>query len=171
MPLQTKGTWDNLRDQLGMLAGGLQHLLGLGGVHAHARLGENVQSPFQGGQGDGAMQIRPGADDDGIDVRVRQQLLPVGIGARHAEFAGNGAGGFRPAIAHRHDVHVRLFAQAGDMAQARVGSGADNPDADSFVRHGNLDIIHDRRYNASEVTIIVGEAAFSVRPAVFPVWR
>ena len=36
------------------------------------------------------MQVRPGADDDGVDVRVGDQVLPVGVRARDVELAAHG---------------------------------------------------------------------------------
>jgi len=40
--LECRGRRDDLGDQVGEQAGGVQHLVGFLGVHGHAGLGENV---------------------------------------------------------------------------------------------------------------------------------
>jgi len=80
-------------------------------------------------QGNRAVQIRPGADDDGVDIGVGDHVLPMFEGARDAELAGDGGGRFRPAIADRDQLYVRQGQEAGDVPQAGVGAGADQADA------------------------------------------
>ena len=65
-----------------------QHAMGLGGVHAQAGFGQDVLAGVQGGQRDGTVQVRPGADHHGVDVGVGDQVFPALEGARDAELAG-----------------------------------------------------------------------------------
>ena len=54
-------------------------------LQAQARLGQDVLAGLQRGQRDRAVQIRPGADDDGVDVRVGDEVFPALGGARDVE--------------------------------------------------------------------------------------
>ena len=64
--------------------------MGLGRGQAQPRLGQDVLAGLQGRGRDGAVQIGPGADDDGVDVAVGNQFLPVAVGARDAELPSDG---------------------------------------------------------------------------------
>ena len=46
----------------------------------HAGLCEHMLASSQGGKGEGPVQVRPCADDDGINVGVLYQLPPVASG-------------------------------------------------------------------------------------------
>lgn len=136
--LESVGAGHDLRDQPLLLAGGGQHAVGLGGVHRHARLGQHVLAGFEGRQGDRAVQIRPGADDDGVEVRVGEQVLPALVGARDAKLARRLRSRDEPPVADRDDLNVGQGAQPGNVPQPGVGPGTDEADAQSAVSHGNL---------------------------------
>ena len=87
LPFQPVGTRHNLRNQTWVAPGGSQHAMGLGGVESHACLGQHMFAGFQGGQRDRAMQVRPGPDHHGIDIRIGDKVLPVWEGPPYAEFA------------------------------------------------------------------------------------
>jgi hypothetical protein len=44
-----------------------QHPVRLGCVHGHARFSHDVLAGFEGRERDGAMQVRPRANDDGVN--------------------------------------------------------------------------------------------------------
>src|SRR5262249_60233615 len=55
-----------------------------------------------------------------------------------AIFAGAGRGRIRPAVAHRHDVHVRKGLEAGDVAGPGVIARPDQTDAQWICCHTML---------------------------------
>ena len=89
--------------------------MGLGGVHGQASLSQDVLARFQGRERDGTVQVRPGADDDGSDVPVLDDLLPVLIDAGHTVLTGDGGARFGPAIAHGQQLHVLNGLEAGNV--------------------------------------------------------
>ena len=74
---QAVGAGDDHRRQLGTLARAVEHPLGLAGVHRHPGLGQDVLAGVERRQGDRAVQVGPGADDDGVDLVVVDQVLPA----------------------------------------------------------------------------------------------
>src|SRR5581483_871468 len=138
VPLEAEGAGHDLGDEVRVLAGGGEHAVGLGGAEAQPGLGQDVLAGGQGGEQDRAVQVGPGADEDGVDVGVGDDLLPVGVGARDVVLAGDGGGGLGPAVADGDEVDVRQGEQAGDVPRARVGAGADQADAEGGVGHGVL---------------------------------
>jgi len=136
VPLEAKWAGDNLRHQLRVTLGRLVHAMRLGGVHAHARLGEHMLAGLERSQGDRAVQVGPGADDHCVDIRQGHNCLPVRADDRDIVLAGYRHAGFVSAIAHRHDLDVGTGTKSGDMPQARVGAGADQPHAQSCMSHG-----------------------------------
>ena len=103
--------------------------MGLGGVETEPGFGEHMLAGLQGGQRDRAVQIRPGADDDGVNVAAIDQFLPVFIAARNAKLTGGGGRGSRPTVTHGHDFDIRECPQAGDVPQLHVGPDADQADS------------------------------------------
>src|SRR5262249_52866436 len=136
--LEAERAGDDLGDEAGRPAGGGEHAVRLAGVHAHACLGQDVLAHLQGGEGDGAVQVRPGAGDDGVDVGVLDEVLPALEGARDAVLPGDGGGRFRPAVADGDDLDAGEGPQPGDVAGAGVAPGPDQADADALGRHGAL---------------------------------
>ncbi len=90
---------------------------------------------LQGGDGQGRVHIGPGADADGVDLAVLDDLQPVGRDPGDGEFVGHALAGFNGAVGHRHHLHARLVAQPGDMHRPGVAAGADDADANGLVRH------------------------------------
>jgi hypothetical protein len=78
-----------LGDASGVSAGRLQHAAGLGGVHGHARLAQDVLAGVQRGDRDGAVEIGPRPDADCVDGRVGDQVLPPVEDPRNAELTGD----------------------------------------------------------------------------------
>ncbi len=108
---------------------------GLGGIHGQPGLGEDMLAGLERGQGNGAMQVRPGADDDGVDLVVGDQVLPLGECAGNAKLAGHGCRGLWPAIANRDNVDAFLGQQAWNVPQTGIGPGADQTDSQSLSCH------------------------------------
>ena len=75
------------------------------------------------------MQVRPGANDHGVNVTVGDEVLPAVEGAGDAEFAGGGGRRLRPPVAHGHDLDASDSPQAGDVPEAHVAPGPDQADA------------------------------------------
>ena len=91
----------------------------------------------QGGQRDRAVQVGPGADDDGVEVRIGDQVLPVLEDLRDAVLSGDGLGRGRPPVADGDDVHVREGPEAWDVTGPRVGPRANQSDAE-MLRHDGV---------------------------------
>lgn len=108
--LEAERAGHDLGHEMRALLGGPQHATCLGSVHAHPCLGEHMLAGFQCRQRDRAMQIRPGADDDRINVRARHHLLPVVVDVEPAVLPGDGGAGLGAAVAHSHDLDVRAGA-------------------------------------------------------------
>ena len=107
------------RDQLGIAFRGGEHFLGLGEVHRHAGLAENVFARFQGGDGDGRMHVGRRADPDDIEIREREEVRPVlhGRGVRRvflAELLRALVGGIRDG----HDLDFVMLLQSGQVPPA-----------------------------------------------------
>jgi len=52
-------------------------------------LGQHMLARVKGGQRDGTVKIRPGADHHRVNFPVVDQLFPVRIDARNVKLAGN----------------------------------------------------------------------------------
>ena len=124
-----------------MQAAGVQHLVGLVGVHGHSRLGEHVLAGGQGCQYQVAVHVGPGADADGIDAVVVEQVGPVVVYRGDFELPGDALPGFAAAVSHGDDLDVALFPEAGDVAQTSVGTGPDQADADHSVHHQTVSFL------------------------------
>ena len=137
---QVEGGRHKLGDEIGARLGGGAHLAGLGGVHGHARLAEDVLACFEGGDGEVAVHVGPGADADGVDVGGGQKGGRVGLDAGDAELLGDGAAALLAAVADRDELDLAGLAEAGNVTQLHVAAGADEADAQGgFVRgHGEL---------------------------------
>ena len=124
-----------------MLARRGEHPMGFGRGHRHPRFREDVLAGFECGQRDRAVQVGPGADDDGVDPRVGDQVFPAVERARDAELAGRRRRGLRPAVADGDDLDLGDRPQAGDVTRSGVGPGADEADAqrghDPFTGYGH----------------------------------
>ena len=119
---------------------GFQHLAGLGGGGGHAGLGEHVLAGLQRGNGQRAVHIGPGADADGADGLVLQQLLPTVVDGGDVELVGHHLPGRAGTVGHRGDFDACDLVEAGDVAVAGVAPRADESDSDAFVSHDVLRI-------------------------------
>ena len=109
---------DELLDQLGRSARGLEHASRLGDVHGHARLAEHVLALLENRPRDLAVGVGPGADADRVDVRGPDELTPIAVDARDAELLrGLFARCFRP-VCHRRQLHPGLSAELGNVMLA-----------------------------------------------------
>ena len=126
---------DDLGDQLRAQPARVQHLVRLVGVHGHAGLGQHVLPGFQRRQHQVTVHVRPRADADRVYGIVVQQVNPVVIDLGDFVLPRDALAGFAAPVGHRHDFHVALFAEPGNVAQPRVGSGPDQADADHSVHH------------------------------------
>ena len=133
--LQRLRSRDNLRDQIGMQAADVQHLVGLVGVHCHAGLGQHVLAGVQRGQNQVAVHIGPGADAYGVYAVVVQQVNPVVVYRGNLVLGGDTLAGLAAAVGDGDDVHVALLTEAGDVAKTGIGPGPYEADADDSVLH------------------------------------
>ena len=125
---QAVGAGDDHRGEVGPLARLVEHPLGLAGVHRHPRLRQHMLARAQRRQRRGAVQVGPGADDDGVDRLVVDQLLPAAVDPGDVELARDAARRFAESVADPRDLDTRDRAEAGDMPGARDRAGADDPD-------------------------------------------
>ena len=89
----------------------------------------------QGCQHQVAVHIGPSADAYGVDAVVVQQLAPVVVDFGDFVFGGDALAGLAAAVGDGDDFGAALLAEAGDVAQAGVGPGANQADADDSVLH------------------------------------
>src|SRR5215475_14934208 len=104
MAFEAERARDDLANQIGVLARGSEHAVRLGSVHAHARLGQDVLAGVEGGEGYRTMKIRPGANDNGIDLGIANDFFPRRAGAWDVKFARDGGGRFGAAVADGDDL-------------------------------------------------------------------
>jgi hypothetical protein len=130
MDTQSEGAGNNMTNQMRIQLAGFVHLPGLGSVERHAGLAEHMLAAVDRGESHWAVQVGPGANDDCIDTRIGDEILPVVESPRDVELARCRCGRFRAAIADRDDFDLRTGPQARDVTQTRIRSEAD--DADSY---------------------------------------
>ena len=131
-----EGGRNDLRDQVGALAGGGQHRAGLRGAHGHAGLGEDVLAPGQGAKGDGAVHVGPRADADRVGVVGIDQVRPLVVDRGDAELVGDLLARRAAAVGDADDLDAILGLEAGDVHEPGVGPGADDADSNRCVAHG-----------------------------------
>jgi hypothetical protein len=103
--------------------------MGFGGRHGHAGFGQDVLAGREGADRDGAMQVRPGTDDDRIHVRIGDQVLPLVKRPGNAELPSRSGCRLGPTVADRHDFDAANGLEARDVPEAGVTPGADQTDA------------------------------------------
>ncbi len=131
--LEPEWTGHDLAHELRMLSRRGEHLVGLRRVQAHACLGEDVLAGSQCRQRDRRMQIGPGADDDGVDVRVVDEIFPGGEAAGNGEFPCHCRGGFEATVGDGDNLDVRDSAEARNVPGFHVRACADEADS----QHGS----------------------------------
>src|SRR6202011_1423107 len=78
--------------------------------------------------GDRAMHVRPGADDDRVDLLVLDQVLPAREDLRDIEFARHPRGRLAVQVADSRDPDARDRRKSGDVTLPGDLPGADDPD-------------------------------------------
>ena len=142
------GRRHDLRDQVRVLTGRVQHHVSLVGVHRHARFAEHVLVALQRVQRGRAMQVRPRPDTDGIGVIGLDQLQPVVVDLGDAELTRHAFPGLAGAIGDADDLHVLDRPKARDVFCARVRARADDAETNpiSCVLHASLPNAHHREW-------------------------
>src|SRR5262245_52839893 len=82
-------------------------------------------------QGHRTVQIRPSANNHGVDVRALDQFLPVLADSRNAKLFGSSLGRLAAAITDADKLDASLRLEVRNMAAARVRARANNANADS----------------------------------------
>ena len=133
-----EGVWGghDLGHQLGPAPARGQHGARLAGVHRHARLAQHVLARRQRRQRDGAVQIGPGANHDGVAVVGRHQLRPALVHRADPELLRHPLRRRTTAVAHADEFDVRLLQQPRQMPAHRVGPGAHHADPYLAGSHG-----------------------------------
>ena len=132
---RSKGAGTSCATRSGRASEAGEHLARLAGVHGHARLAEDVLARFEGGDGEVAVHVGPGADADGVDVGGGEEGGDIGLDAGDAELLGDGATARLAAVADGDQLDLPGLAEAGDVAQLHVAAGADEANAQGgFVR-------------------------------------
>jgi hypothetical protein len=127
--LEAEGAGDDLGDEMGMSPCCVEHATSLGGVEGQSSLSEDVFAGFEGSEDDGAVQVGPGADHDGVEVAVGDEVLPMLVSAGDGEFAGDGGGRSRSAIADSRQFYAWNGEEPGNVPQAGIVSRSDESDA------------------------------------------
>ena len=123
------------RDLVGVGAGGPQHRAGILGAGSHPGLGQDVLAGLERADRDRRVEHRPGADQDRVELRVRDELLPGRIGAREPELIGRATRRLLGAVGDPDQLDAVDGAEARDVLARDDPAGADDPDADG-VGHG-----------------------------------
>src|SRR5690606_5508661 len=103
--LEVHRRWHDLSDEVRMAPRRLEHGPRLDGVHRHARLDEDVLAGVEGSDGVFGVPVRPGADTDGIDVRIAEDGVRLRVDVRDAELVRDALPTLLGAIADGHDRH------------------------------------------------------------------
>ena len=128
---------DDLRDQIGTHSGGFEHGASFLRVESHAGFGQHMFTLRESGEGNRGVKIRPGADDNGIDLGVLDGFLPMRVSAGNAEFLSGTLRGFRRTIHDPDDLDPVNRLQLRYMHFAGVAAGTDDGDSDD-VLHGGI---------------------------------
>ena len=120
---------DELSDQVRGAARRLEHGVGLGGVHGHARLAEHVLGARERGDGHGRVQVRPRPDADRVGVVRFDELSPRIVDAREAEFLGGALARLARPVGDAHDLDAGLGSQIRDVVLARVRPRSNDSDS------------------------------------------
>ena len=132
---EPEGAGDDLLDQVGILMSGLQHPVRLFRVARHPGFRENVFPGCQRRTGDLAVKVGPGADADGIDLRIGDQFVPARKSLRDAEFFRSAGRRFGRAIGDPDKLDVRKSAETGHVSLARIFACADDSDPHALLSH------------------------------------
>ena len=89
----------------------------------------------QGGERDGAMEIRPSPDHDRVGVRIGDGVLPLVVDAGNAEPIGDALGRFARAVADADDFDARDLLEQRDVFGGRVRAGANDADSYGLIVH------------------------------------
>ena len=116
-----------------MRAARRQHLFGLRGVVRHPRLAEHVLARRERGRGELEMAVGPGADADGVDGGVVEQLLDALRDARDAVFRGHGLAARARAVDDVDDLDIIDLAKAGNVSQPLIAACPDQADSEGHV--------------------------------------
>ena len=85
------------------------------------------------GRGELEMAVGPGADRDGVDGGVVEQLLDALRDARDAVFRGHGLATRARAVHDVDDLDVIDLAEAGNVSQALIAARPDQADSEGHV--------------------------------------
>ena len=91
----------------------------------HAGLAQHMLARRQRRTVQRGVHVGPGADHDGINIGVIDDLAPD-VGGRHAAGLGGSSGGAQGAVAHRAQLHPGDLQQVWDVAQLGVAPRADD---------------------------------------------
>jgi hypothetical protein len=130
-----KGLGTIWADQLRPIAGGGEHLARFGGVHRHAGFREDVLPRLQRRQRDRAVQIRPRADQHGVQIGVGHEIGPPLVRFGNAELRRRGRRGLRPPVADGGNLHIGARPQPRHVPELGVASQTDDPHANHLGSH------------------------------------
>ena len=116
-----------------MRAARRQHLFGLRGVVRHPRLAEHVLARRERGRGELQMAVGPGANADGVDGGVVEQLFDALRDARDAVFRGHGLAARPRAVHDVDDLDIIDLVEAGNVSQALIAACPDQADSEGHV--------------------------------------
>ncbi len=140
--------------QLAGLAGGVQHLLCLGGIDCHGLLAHDVLARVQGVHGDEAVGAVGRADVHHVDGFVLQQLAVVGIHRRvgRAVVLLCFAGALLNDVAERDHLHTRYLPERRHMLAVSNSAASDNADPHGlFVSHRKNSLLIKIKFSMSGV--------------------
>ena len=138
IPGQRERRWYDLADQVGELARCIEHFVGFVGIHCHAGFAQHVLVVLQSCAAQRGVHIRPSTDDDGIDIFVIDDFMPLSADLWDAEAVGDALPRLSSAVADADDFDPVELLQFRDMHVDSVGAGADNADPNQILCHGRL---------------------------------
>ena len=110
--------------------------MGFAGVHRHSRLAQHVLARSEGCHGQRAVHVGPGADANGVQAFVLQQLFPIVVNGRDIEGVGDTLSRLPAAVGHGANLDASGAMEPGNVPVAGVSSGSNQADSDGFDGHG-----------------------------------
>ena len=90
-------------------------------------------SGIKSSTGHGTMHVRPCPDHDCVDFWRGDQFLPGCEPRGDLEFLGDSLCGLRRTVHHADDLDPFDFAETGNVAQSRIGPGANDSDPNTLL--------------------------------------
>ena len=138
------GSGHDLGHQVRPLPRCVQHLVGLGGVHRHPGLGQDVLAGVERGEHHRPVHVRPCPDAYGVGVVGVYQILPVVVYDRDAVLVRDSPAGRPAPVGDADQLDSVHLPEARNVAELGVVPGPYQSYADRLVRHAAFSLLCSR---------------------------